>query len=134
MEEMETQVLGSKLGKVGGSLTIDTICNQALEGGNESDCVVTSSKRCKTRQVHPCVSKRRTKTIVQSQVELEPRSCTQESFVVNNIEPIHFGDDTQMDQSDGEAQMVSNKTMILAPTPLTKGVNKETIVHTSSPQ
>jgi hypothetical protein len=76
MEEMETQVLGSKLGKVGGLQIVDAICNLALEGGNESDCVVTISERRKARQTHPCVSKRKTKTIVQPQVELEPRSCT----------------------------------------------------------
>ncbi len=54
--------------------------------------------------------------------------------MVNNIEPIHSGDDTQMDQSNGEAQMVSNNTVIIVPAPLTKGVNKETIVHAGSPQ
>jgi len=37
MEEMETQVLGNKLGKTRGLLTIDAICNQDLKGGNESD-------------------------------------------------------------------------------------------------
>jgi len=44
MEEMEVQVVVSKLGKTRGSLIVDAIGNQALEGGNESDCVITSSK------------------------------------------------------------------------------------------
>jgi hypothetical protein len=78
MEEMETLVLGSKLGKVvvNWSLIVDAIYNQALEGGNESDCVVISSKWRKAKQAHPCANKRKTKTIVQPQVELEPKSCT----------------------------------------------------------
>jgi hypothetical protein len=44
IEEMETHVLVCKLGKVRGLLTIDANYNQALEGGNESDYVITSSK------------------------------------------------------------------------------------------
>jgi hypothetical protein len=44
MEEMEAQVLVSKLGKVGGSLIVDAIGNQALKGGNENDCAITNSK------------------------------------------------------------------------------------------
>jgi hypothetical protein len=43
MEKMEVQVLVSKLGKAKGSLIVDAIGNQALEGGNESDCVITNS-------------------------------------------------------------------------------------------
>jgi len=54
--------------------------------------------------------------------------------VVDNIEPIHFGDDTQMDQFDGKVQMVSNSAMIIAPTPLTESTNKETIMHANSSQ
>ncbi len=54
--------------------------------------------------------------------------------MVDNIEPIHFGDDTQMDGFDGEAQVVSNSGVIITPTPLTKGAKKKTIVHGGSPQ
>jgi hypothetical protein len=41
--------------------------------------------------------------------------------VVESIKPIHFGDDTQMDGSDGEAQAVLDIAMITTPIPLTKG-------------
>jgi hypothetical protein len=44
MEKNDIYVLVCKLGKIGGLLTIDANYNQALEGGNESDCVITSSK------------------------------------------------------------------------------------------
>jgi hypothetical protein len=40
--QMEEMV--SKLGKVGGSLIVDAIGNQALKGGNENDCAITNSK------------------------------------------------------------------------------------------
>ncbi len=40
--------------------------------------------------------------------------------MVESIRPIHFGDDTQMDGSDGEAQVVSDNVMIIAHAPLTK--------------
>jgi hypothetical protein len=76
MEKMEAQVLVSKLGKARGSLKVDAIGNQAQEGGNESDCVITSSKFHKASQTHPCARKRKTRNIVQPHVELEPRSCT----------------------------------------------------------
>jgi hypothetical protein len=39
---METQVLVSKSGKTRGLLIVDASCNQALEGGNETDCVITT--------------------------------------------------------------------------------------------
>jgi hypothetical protein len=58
----------------------------------------------------------------------------QEAFVVDNVEPIHFGDDTQMDQYDGEVQMVSNNMAIITTAPLIEGTNKETIVHVGNPQ
>jgi hypothetical protein len=51
MEEMEAQVLVSKLRKVGGPLIVDAIGNQALKGGNENDCVITSSKQLKASQI-----------------------------------------------------------------------------------
>jgi hypothetical protein len=54
--------------------------------------------------------------------------------MVDSIEPIHFGDDTQMDGSDGKAQMVSDNVVIITLAPLTKGAIKETIVHGRSPQ
>ncbi len=52
--------------------------------------------------------------------------------MVENVKPIHFSDDTQMDGYDGEAQLDS--AMIIALAPLTKGARKETIVHGGSPQ
>ncbi len=54
--------------------------------------------------------------------------------MVDNVEPIQFVDDAQLDQSDGEAQMVSNNIVIITLALLTKGVSKETIVHVGSPQ
>jgi hypothetical protein len=45
--------------------------------------------------------------------------------MVDNIEPIHFGDDTQMDGFDGEAQVVSNSGVIIALTPLTKALERK---------
>ncbi len=54
--------------------------------------------------------------------------------MVENVEPIHFVDDTQLDQYDGEVQMVSNNIVIITLALLTKGVSKETIVHVGSPQ
>ncbi len=131
---MEIHVLVCKLGKLRGLLIIDDNYNQALQGGNGSDCVITNSKRHKTNQTHPRASKKKTRNNVQRQVELEPRSCTQETFVVESIKPIHFGDDTQMDGSDGEAQAVLDIAMITTPIPLTKGSRQETIVHGGSPQ
>ncbi len=76
LEEMETQVLASKLSKARGLLIVDASCNQALKGGNESDYVIISFKRCKASQAHVHVNKRKTRNNVQRQVELEPRSCT----------------------------------------------------------
>ncbi len=54
--------------------------------------------------------------------------------MVDNVEPIQFVDDAQLDQYDGEAQMVSNNIVIITLALLTKGVSKETIVHVGSPQ
>ncbi len=115
-------------------MSINAIYNQALEGGNESDGVIISSKQRKTKQAHPCASKKKIRTTIQPQVELEPRSCMQEAFVVDNVEPIHFGDHTQMDQYDGEVQMVSNNMAIVTIAPFTEGTKKETIVHVGNPQ
>ncbi len=54
--------------------------------------------------------------------------------MVDNVEPIHFSDDTQMDESNGKAQLISNNVVIITPAPLTKGAKKETIVHGGSSQ
>ncbi len=53
--------------------------------------------------------------------------------MVDSVKPIHFGDDTQMDGYDGKAHVVLDNVMIIAPTPLTKGTKKETIVHGGNP-
>jgi hypothetical protein len=54
--------------------------------------------------------------------------------MVDNIEPIHFGDDIQMNQLDGEASMVLDSAMIIIPAPLNKSTKKETIMHAGSPE
>jgi hypothetical protein len=54
--------------------------------------------------------------------------------MVDNIEPIHFGDHTQMDGYDGKVQMVSDNVVIITLAPLTKGALKETVVHGGNPQ
>ncbi len=61
---METRVLVNKSGKARGLLIVDASCNQALKGGNESDCVITSFKWQKVNQAHPGASKRRTRNNV----------------------------------------------------------------------
>ncbi len=54
--------------------------------------------------------------------------------MVNNIKPINFGDDTQMHQSDGKVQVVSNNVVIITLVLLTEGASKKTIVHVGNPQ
>jgi hypothetical protein len=61
MEELATKDLVCNMGRVGGRVKIDAITSKGLEEGNESDCIVTSSKWCKTTQAHRHVGKKKKK-------------------------------------------------------------------------
>ncbi len=74
MEELAIEDLVCNVSRVGDRVIVDAICNKGLEEGNESECIVTSSKWHKTTQAHCHVSKKK-KIKFQVQVCMEPTSC-----------------------------------------------------------
>jgi hypothetical protein len=61
MEELATEDLVCNMGRVGGKVTIDAICNKGLKEGNESDCIVISFKWRKTIQARVMLVRRKKK-------------------------------------------------------------------------